>query len=75
MDHEIAQAAANIVNELLSDRFRLRLDKIGRELADDLGITSSHRVMNAALASALGSLANRIRVDTPERWQAWNGWS
>lgn len=70
VDHEIAQAAANIVNELLSRPARLRLDKIGRELtADDLGITSSHRVMNAALASALGSLANRIRVDTPERWQ------
>jgi hypothetical protein len=25
--------------------------------------------MNAALASALGPLANDVRVDTPERWQ------
>ena len=35
----------------------------------DIGVTSSHRVMNSALAAALGSWANQIRVDTPERWQ------
>jgi hypothetical protein len=37
--------------------------------AADVGITSSHRVMNSALSAALGPWANQIRVDTPERWQ------
>jgi hypothetical protein len=45
------------------------IDPKRRLQASDIGVTSSHRVMNAALSSALGPLANNIRVDTPERWQ------
>ena len=70
VDHQIAQSAANIVDDLLGGETVLRFGDLRRDLEPrDLGITSSHRVMNAALASALGSLANQIRVDTPERWQ------
>jgi len=77
IDHEIAAAAARVVEELLSHNAMLRLpDKINpgqtktRPLDPaDIGLTSSHRVMNAELGNALGSRSNEIRIDTPERWQ------
>jgi hypothetical protein len=70
VDHGIALAAASVVNDLLGGEVRLR--GVGPEralVAGDIGLTSTHRLMNAALASALGPLANDIRIDTPERWQ------
>ena len=70
VDHEIAAAAAKVVGELLGGGATLRLGEEKRALtAADIGVTSSHRVMNSALSAALGSWANEIRVDTPERWQ------
>ncbi|MFO0647460.1 MAG: hypothetical protein U0326_14565 [Polyangiales bacterium] len=36
---------------------------------EDIGITATHRVMNTRIADALGPLAGKVRVDTPERWQ------
>ena len=70
MDHEIADATAKVVGELLGGGATLRFDDGKRPLTPaDIGVTSSHRVMNSALSSALGSWANQIRVDTPERWQ------
>lgn len=70
VDHEIAEATAKVVAELLGGGCTLRLSHGKRPLTPaDVGVTSSHRVMNSALAAALGSSANRIRVDTPERWQ------
>lgn len=70
VDHEIAEATAKVVAELLGVGCTLRLSDGKRPLAPaDVGVTSSHRVMNSALAAALGSSANEIRVDTPERWQ------
>lgn len=70
VDHEIAEATAKVVAELLGGGCTLRLSDGKRPLTPaDVGVTSSHRVMNSALAAALGSSANRIRVDTPERWQ------
>lgn len=77
VDREIAAAAATIIEELLSANATLRLpdgDNPGRStkrpLAPrDIGLTSSHRVMNAELGNALGTRANEIRIDTPERWQ------
>lgn len=70
VDHEIADATAKVVGELLGGGTTLRFDDGKRPLTPaDIGVTSSHRVMNSALASALGSWANQIRVDTPERWQ------
>lgn len=77
VDREIAAAAAGVVEELLSAGAALRLPdrdrpgaSITRPLApSDIGMTSSHRVMNAELGNALGARANEIRIDTPERWQ------
>jgi hypothetical protein len=70
VDREIAQAAAQIVEELVTSGTTVRLPTLARPLTPaDIGMTSSHRVMNAALSDALGARANEIRVDTPERWQ------
>jgi hypothetical protein len=77
VDHEISALAANVVEELLSLDLTLRLpdrDNSGRSKTraltpGDIGLTSSHRVMNAELGRALGTRANEIRIDTPERWQ------
>jgi hypothetical protein len=77
VDREIAAAAAKIVEELLSGDATLRLaapDEPGNSktrglMPADIGLTSSHRVMNAELGNALGARANEIRIDTPERWQ------
>lgn len=69
VDHEIAQATSRVVHDLLSGT-TMRFGDVGRALTPaDIGITSSHRVMNSALSGALGPLASQIRVDTPERWQ------
>ncbi len=77
IDREIAAAAAKVVDELLSSDAALRLpdkDTPGQSKTRlltpaDIGLTSSHRVMNAELGKALGTLAKETRIDTPERWQ------
>lgn len=73
VDHGLAQAAAVLVGDLLGGSATVR-DGHGppRPLVGaDIGLTSSHRVMNAAISAALwgaGDVAG-VRVDTPERWQ------
>jgi hypothetical protein len=70
VDHEIAAAAAKVIREVLGGGATLRFGDAVRPISPaDIGVTSSHRVMNASLAAALGHWANQIRVDTPERWQ------
>jgi hypothetical protein len=70
VDLEVAAAVATTVESLLGAGATVRIGGSERFLtAGDLGVTSSHRVMNAALVAALGARANDIRVDTPERWQ------
>jgi hypothetical protein len=70
VDWEIANVAATVVGNLLDCDATVRIDGDERLLvAADIGVTSSHRLMNAALASALGGRRNDVRVDTPERWQ------
>jgi AAA domain len=70
VDHHIALAAAKVVGDLLTGGAILRVGEKMRALAPShIGITSSHRVMNSALAAAIGPLVNEIRIDTPERWQ------
>jgi hypothetical protein len=70
VDPEIASSAGNVVRELLDAGVTVRANGAPRALTPtDIGVISSHRVMNAAIVSALGPLANRVRVDTPERWQ------
>ncbi|GIK78441.1 MAG: helicase [Actinomycetes bacterium] len=70
VDQELAAAAAELVVDLLASDATVRSVGEPRELvATDLGITSSHRMMNAAIESVLGGRARGVRVDTPERWQ------
>jgi hypothetical protein len=70
VDREMAAAVAKVVGELLTGGAVVRLDDEKRRLTpSDVGVTSSHRAMNAALTVALGSWASQIRIDTPERWQ------
>lgn len=70
VDEGLAEAAGRVVRELLGGTAALRVGKHRRPITSaDIGVTSSHRVMNSALASSLGALANDVRVDTPERWQ------
>jgi hypothetical protein len=71
VDLELAQAAATVVGELLDGTGTVRDGEgAGRPLvAADVGVASTHRVMNAALAAALAPWAGDLRVDTPERWQ------
>lgn len=71
VDHDLATMAATLVRELL-DAGASERDGEGpvRPLTpSDIGVASTHRVMNAALASALSPWAPGLRVDTPERWQ------
>ncbi|MGY1592259.1 AAA domain-containing protein [Geodermatophilus sp. SYSU D00708] len=70
VDHEVADATAKVVSELLGGETTIRFGDEKRPLTPaDIGVTSSHRVMNSALSAVLASWANQIRVDTPERWQ------
>lgn len=71
VDHEIAVACAELVEDLLTSGAMVRTGAGSpRPLRPaDVGVTSSHRVMNAALAAALSSWTPGLRVDTPERWQ------
>jgi hypothetical protein len=81
VDREVAAAAARVVEDLLGAGTAVRLPDRGHPGASvtrpltpsDIGMASSHRMMNAALGAALGSAlgtsAKDIRIDTPERWQ------
>lgn len=70
VDHEIAAAAAKVISEVLGGETTLRFGEEVRPITPaDIGVTSSHRIMNGSLVAALGPWANQIRVDTPERWQ------
>jgi hypothetical protein len=70
VDHEIVLATAKVLTELLGGGATIRFGGEQRQLTpSDIGVTSSHRVMNSALSGALGAWAKQIRVDTPERWQ------
>lgn len=71
VDHEIATAVAGVVDELVESAASIRIDGESPRLIDpaDIGITSTHRIMNTTLSAALGTRANKVRVDTPERWQ------
>ena len=72
VDHQLADAAATVVRELLNSGVQVR-DGQGpaRGLeSTDIGVCSTHRVMNAALTSALLQWVPRgLRIDAPERWQ------
>lgn len=73
VDHEVAEAVAAVVAALLTPDSKVRLgaaaDPARPLVPADVGVSSSHRVMNAAIAKALAAWNGSIRVDTPERWQ------
>jgi len=71
VDHDLARQAARVVEELLRRRSQVR-DGQGsarRLIARDIGVTSTHRVMNAAISAEMAGAHAEVRVDTPERWQ------
>lgn len=71
VDHGIAAAAAAVVSDLLDSGAMVRSDEgPSRPLRPhDIGISSTHRVMNSALSAALSTWMPELRIDTPERWQ------
>lgn len=73
VDREVAEAVARVVAKLLTPGSNARLGAAGdpgRALSPaDVGVSSSHRVMNASIAKELAAWNGKIRVDTPERWQ------
>jgi hypothetical protein len=69
-DVEVAVAAANVARQLLERRAEVVTEAGVRLLAaEEIGLAATHRVMNTRITEALGDLAGRVRVDTPERWQ------
>lgn len=75
IDDEIAERVAALVKRALdrepvaSDNAATREKPIPLR-AEDIGIVSTHRTMNTRLHYQLPtSLQQKIRVDTPERWQ------
>jgi hypothetical protein len=70
-DDAVARLAARLVARLLERRAAHRDDgKVAPLQPEQIGIAATHRVMNTAVYLALpASLRNRVRVDTPERWQ------
>lgn len=70
-DDELARAAVAVVQALLAASPRWRMNgKLHTLEARDIGITATHRVMNAAIDLAMPrDLREQISIDTPERWQ------
>ena len=70
VDPDIAAVAADVIADLLDSGAKVRIGNGDRPLeAKDIGVSSSHRVMNSALTAALAKWGGQLRVDTPERWQ------
>jgi hypothetical protein len=69
-DQEVALAAVEAVRRLLARNAAARIDgKTAALLPEHIGVTATHRSMNARIVELLGPLASGVRVDTPERWQ------
>lgn len=70
-DLQLAQEAIRVVTTLLEGKAVYRAEGVEQELKpEDIGLTATHRVMNAALANYLPPrLRKVVSVDTPERWQ------
>lgn len=70
-DGELAKHASALVQRLLNRDARVRIDSKTQILRpEDVGICSTHRVMNSELALTLPRpLRGKVIVDTPERWQ------
>jgi hypothetical protein len=77
MDGDVADLAVRVAAQLLDRKARVRMldsseGKPEREItASDIAITATHRAVNELIAQRLrrSNELQRIRVDTPERWQ------
>jgi hypothetical protein len=77
MDGDVADLAVRVAAQLLDRKARVRMldsseGKLEREItASDIAITATHRAVNELIAQRLrrSNELQRIRVDTPERWQ------
>jgi hypothetical protein len=72
-DDRVASTAAEVAARLIERNTKVVTDDDGKARAlkpSDIGITATHRVMNAAIEASLATgLHGHVRVDTPERWQ------
>lgn len=70
-DREVADAAAAVAARLVERGGKITIDGTTRDLmAGDIGITATHRVLNARIHDSLSrELRPFVTVDTPERWQ------
>ncbi|MFH1434512.1 MAG: AAA domain-containing protein [Pseudomonadota bacterium] len=76
LDEEVGKAAVKIVRRLLDRSASLVVkddDRYGNRITikpEHIGLCATHRIMNNFLQLQLpASLQDRVRVDTPERWQ------
>lgn len=70
VDEQLAEHAALLASRLLDRSPRCEIDGRAEPLEPkDIGMVSTHRVMNAALERAVSTKIKGVRVDTPERWQ------
>lgn len=73
VDHDLAGAVAEVVAQLLTSETMVRLGGGGDPgrpvMPADVGVSSSHRIMNSVIAKELATWNGAVRVDTPERWQ------
>jgi hypothetical protein len=69
-DPALAQVAADLVGRMLDRGGEVTIDGRTREvLGREIGMSATHRVMNARMAEALpAGKADDVVVDTPERW-------
>jgi hypothetical protein len=74
-DLEVAELVARVAMRLLELKCVFSAEPKDTEdprqlRADDIGIVSTHNLMNTAISQALDpNIAEKIRVTTPERWQ------
>ncbi len=69
-DLDVARAAAALARRALARHASVVTEEGERSLRpEDIGVSATHRVMNTRVVDALGDLAGKVRVDTPERWQ------
>jgi|tagenome__1003787_1003787.scaffolds.fasta_scaffold20987157_3 hypothetical protein len=70
VDPGVAALTAKIVHRLLDRGADVADGEDVRPLEPEhIGVSATHRVMNAAIDRELGGLRRTVRVETPERWQ------
>jgi hypothetical protein len=69
-DEEIATVAVDVAHRLLTRQTEILFDGTRERLTpEQIGLSATHHVMNAAMALRLNGELSRVGIDTPERWQ------